>query len=42
MNHNYPIAQGRSGKVYCTGCLAKADTVAELQSSPCYADNYEN
>lgn len=35
-------ATGRSGKVYCTNCLASAPTVDELQSKPCYADNYED
>ena len=40
--HPRPLVHGRSGDIYCAGCLAHAATVAELDAKPCRADNYED
>ena len=41
--HPRPLTQNlRSGKIYCTGCLASAATIEELDAKPCYANNYED
>lgn len=40
--HPRPLVQGHSGFIYCTGCLHRAATAAELDATPCYADLMED